>query len=424
VRKWRVPRTQKIPVEPWNAASPQLRQFQTALLAWFRTSKRDLPWRRNRDAYEIWISEIMLQQTRVAAVIPYYERFLARFPDVSALARSRIESVLRHWAGLGYYSRARNLHRAAREIVARHAGEFPRNAEAALGLAGIGQYTAAAVLSIAYGVPLAVLDGNVARVLARLGAIRGDLREPRRWQGLASAADRLLTRDHAGDWNQAMMELGATICAPRAPRCPECPVGSFCRARALRIVDEVPEKRRKRETVRVVLAAAVFLDAHGETLLVRPRGNDGSDAHNADGEDSDGLFSRLWQFPAVEVSPKAAGKHKDDTEETACALLTGLRKYCGTAVETMRDNLEPLPTRRHTVTFREITLVPFLVRVAGLPRIPEARTLPLDDINRLPVSSATRKIAAVALRSCKPGRTSGSSSGKQRDRRNHFAARA
>jgi A/G-specific adenine glycosylase len=424
VRKWRVPRAKKIPVEPWNAVSSQLRQFQTALLEWFRQSKRDLPWRRNRDAYQIWISEIMLQQTRVAAVIPYYQRFLARFPDVGALARSRIESVLRHWAGLGYYSRARNLHRAAREIVARHAGEFPRNAEAALGLAGIGQYTAAAVLSIAYGTPLAVLDGNVARVLARLGAIRGDLREPRRWQGLASAADRLLTRDHAGDWNQAMMELGATICTPRAPRCPECPVASFCRARALLIVDEVPEKRRKRETVRVVLAAAVFLDPHGETLLVRPQGDDGGDAYTAGGKDSDGLFSRLWQFPAVELPQKVAGKHKHDAEETTRALLTGLRRYCGAVVETMRDNLEPLPTLRHTVTFREVTLVPFLVRVARLPRIPEARTLPLDDIDRLPVSSATRKIAAVALRSCTAERTQDSSAGKRPDSRNHLAARA
>ena len=366
----------------------------------------------------------MLQQTRVAAVIPYYERFLARFPDVGALARSRTESVLRHWAGLGYYSRARNLHRAAREIVARHAGEFPRSAEDALGLAGIGQYTAAAVLSIAYGAPLAVLDGNVARVLARLGAIRGDLREPQRWQDLASAADRLLTAGHAGDWNQAMMELGATICTPRAPRCPECPVASFCRARALRIVNEVPEKRRKRETVRVVLAAAVFLDAHGETLLVRPRGNNGGDAHNADGEDSDGLFSRLWQFPAVEVRSKTHGKREHDAEDTARALLTGLRKYCGAAVETMRDNLEALPTLRHTVTFRDITLVPFLARVARLPRIPEARTLPLDEIDRLPVSSATRKIAAVALRSCRPGRIPGPFAGKQAGCRNHFAARA
>src|SRR2546422_4163806 len=160
----------------------------------------------------------MLQQTRVTAVVPYYRRFLARFPTVRALARARSEEVLKLWAGLGYYSRARNLHRAAKEIVARHSGRFPRELEAALRLPGIGHYTAAAVLSIAYGEPHAVLDGNVARVLARLGAIRGDLRRPKRWQDLAAAANALLPEQavpaagapttEAGDWNQAMMELG------------------------------------------------------------------------------------------------------------------------------------------------------------------------------------------------------------------------
>ena len=149
--------------------------LRSRLLGWYATAKRDLDWRRTRDPYAIWVSEIMLQQTRVAAVIPYYRRFLARFPTVQHLARARQDSVLRHWAGLGYYSRARNLHRAAKEIVAKHDGCFPRQLTTALALPGIGSYTAAAVLSIAYGEPLAVLDGNVARVLARVGAIRGDL---------------------------------------------------------------------------------------------------------------------------------------------------------------------------------------------------------------------------------------------------------
>src|ERR1700722_6265681 len=144
-------------------------RLRIALLAWYRAHKRDLDWRRTRDPYAIWISEIMLQQTRVAAVIPYYRRFLARFPTVRHLARAREDTVLRHWAGLGYYSRARNLHRAAKEIVARHSGAFPRGLDDALALPGVGRYTAAAVLSIAYDQPLAELDGNVARVLARLG---------------------------------------------------------------------------------------------------------------------------------------------------------------------------------------------------------------------------------------------------------------
>src|ERR1700686_5037187 len=202
----------------------ELPAFQAQLLGWFAEAKRDLDWRRTRDPYRVWISEIMLQQTRVAAVLPYYRRFLARFPTVDALARARRESVLRSWAGLGYYSRARNLHRAAKEIVARHGGEFPSRMEEALELPGIGHYTAAAVLSIAYGEPHAVLDGNVARVLARLGAVRGDLRQPKKWGSLQKTASRLLPPKASGDWNQAMMELGATLCTPRAPRCAACPV--------------------------------------------------------------------------------------------------------------------------------------------------------------------------------------------------------
>ncbi|HET9400750.1 MAG TPA: hypothetical protein VFO34_07345, partial [Candidatus Acidoferrales bacterium] len=192
-----------------------------------------MPWRTTRDPYRIWISEIMLQQTRVAAVLPYYERFLKRFPDVEALARAKSESVLAMWAGLGYYSRAKNLHAAAKQITERHGSKFPRERAVALELAGIGDYTSAAILSIAYGAQHAALDGNVARVLARLGAIRGDLRVPRRWKQLSIAADLLLARRAAGDWNQAMMELGAIVCTPRAPRCAACPIAKYCRANAL-----------------------------------------------------------------------------------------------------------------------------------------------------------------------------------------------
>src|ERR1700730_18378611 len=196
-------------------AAAALPSFQAQLLGWFAGAMRDLDWRRTRDPYRVWISEIMLQQTRVAVVLPYYRRLLELFPTVDALARARRESVLRSWAGLGYYSRARNLHRAAKEIVARHGGEFPRRIDDALALPGIGHYTAAAVLSIAYGEPHAVLDCNVARVLARLGGIRGDLRRPKRWRALAAAANRLLPAQGAeaagapatgsGDWNQAIM---------------------------------------------------------------------------------------------------------------------------------------------------------------------------------------------------------------------------
>src|SRR5947209_14214606 len=172
----------------------------------------------------------MLQQTRVTAVVPYYRRFLARFPSVRALARAPTEEVLKRWAGLGYYSRARNLHRAAKEIVARHSGRFPRELEAALSLPGIGRYTAAAVLSIAYGEPHAALDGNVARVLARLFAVRGDLRSPRRWVQLQSAAQKLVAPYAPGDCNHARMELGASVRPPRFPLCVEFAGAGRCRS--------------------------------------------------------------------------------------------------------------------------------------------------------------------------------------------------
>ena len=376
-------------------AAADLPAFHRKLLGWFAEAKRDLDWRATRDPYRVWISEIMLQQTRVAAVVPYYRRFLERFPTVNDLARARIDAVLRHWAGLGYYSRARNLHRAAKEIVARHRGEFPRLLEDALALPGIGHYTAAAVLSIAYDAPHAVLDGNVARVLARLGAIRGDLRRPRRWRSLSAAADALLPAapeavpaagppsGKPGDWNQAMMELGATICTPRAPRCDACPVSRWCRAHALGIVLRLPSPRRKPKPVRLALSAAVLLDPRGRTLLVREKSG-----HSA-------LFSNLWHFPAVQ-SPTVQGQAVQSEAPAPRKLAAYLRSEFGITAA-----LEPLPPARHTVTFRRILLAPYLVRISKLPRPKSLRTgavsTPrLTEMASLPISSATKKIAASA----------------------------
>ena len=345
--------------------------FQARLLAWYRANRRDLPWRRDRHPYRVWVAEIMLQQTRIAAVLPYYRRFLRRFPSVRALARAPIEDVLTQWSGLGYYSRARCLHRAAAKILALHAGTFPRDREAALKLPGIGNYTAAATLSIAYGVPLAALDGNVARVLARLRAIRGDLREPRRWRRLGSLAQHLLAPDAPGDWNQALMELGETVCTPRAPSCRACPVAKWCRARANSLAGAIPAVRRKRATKRVSIAAAILRDPDGRTLLVRDPG-----AHD------DVLFSRLWQFPAIE----ARG-------DPMAQLAAHLRERFGADEIAFRA----LPPARHGVTYRNVTLLPFLACVTELPRVRGGRILPLARIAELPVSSATRKLATAAL---------------------------
>ncbi len=229
-----------------------MRSLRTKLTRWYDRAKRDLPWRRTRDPYAIWISEVMLQQTRVAAVIPYYERFLRRFPDPTALAKAPEPEMLALWSGLGYYSRARNLQKGAKQIVEQ--GGFPEDYSGLLDLAGIGTYTAAAIASISFGLPHAVVDGNVRRVLARI-ANDGHA-------DMQAVADRWLDRRDPARWNQAVMELGATICLPREPKCGDCPVAAHCAARAAGTQRELPLKKAK--------PAAEHLD---KTLLViRRRG--------------------------------------------------------------------------------------------------------------------------------------------------------
>jgi A/G-specific adenine glycosylase len=356
--------------------------FRKQLSGWFHQFRRDLPWRRTQDLYRIWLSEIMLQQTRVAAVIPYYERFLNRFPDVHTLAEAPEEEVLRFWSGLGYYSRARNLQKAAKQIVAKHGGQFPTHVDDALALPGIGNYTAAAILSIAFGEKRAVLDGNVARVLARLDAVRGDLRESRRWQELQKVADEYLDPQSPGDWNQAMMELGATVCTPKSPQCLLCPVGGFCAGRRLGIAENLPEKRQKRATVEVTLAAAVFADANGQTFLVPPpRGKNAQAA----ADHIPTLVSRMWHFPTISV-----------TGNPATELRRFVRKFVPGAGSA---NLKFVPAGRvrHSVTYRAITIVPFIIHVKKLPRISDAKRVPLRDISSQPVSNLTRKVARAVL---------------------------
>jgi A/G-specific adenine glycosylase len=364
----------------------ELAVFRKQLLGWFRQYKRDLPWRRTKDPYRIWLSEIMLQQTRVAAVIPYYERFLERFPDIHALAAAPQEEVLRLWSGLGYYSRARNLQRAAQEIVAKHEGNFPRGEKDALALPGIGSYTAAAILSIAYGAKHAVLDGNVARVLARIFAVQGDLRDAKRWQSLQDSANALLDPKSPSDWNQAMMELGATLCTPQSPQCLLCPVTQFCQARKLGLADSLPARRKKRATESITLATAVLLDPRGRTLLLPPPTlPKGKRAH----EEVSMLVSKLWHFPTIAVETDPAGE-----------LQAHLREILPAAMTKQPLRLEALPAARHAVTYRAITLRPFRIQVAHLPRISGAKTISLSDVaspSSLAISNLTRKAARAAL---------------------------
>ena len=356
-------------------------EFQRRLLEWFRANRRDLPWRRTRNPYRVWVSEIMLQQTRTAAVLPYYRRFFRAFRSLRALGRARGEQVLQAWAGLGYYSRARNLHRAARIIVREHGGRFPATLDAALALPGVGDYTARAVLSIAYGEPVAVLDGNVARVIARREAIEGDLRAPARWKQLQAIADRWLAAEAPGDWNQAMMELGATVCTPRQPRCGACPVRDGCRAFRLGMADRLPERRAKPATVRIRIAAAVLLDEQGRTILIRsPAADDPREAARPGNPGA--IFSRMWQFPALATGGDSRGE-----------LERHLQAEFGLGHARWRELVEI----RHTVTFREIAIEPWLVLVDSLPRMGGGRVVRLDRVAGMAVSSASRKIAATAM---------------------------
>ncbi len=356
-----------------------LSRLRKDLLAWFHQFQRDLPWRRTNDPAAIWLSEIMLQQTRVTAAIPYYQRFLERFPTVQSLADAPEEEVLRLWAGLGYYSRARNLQKAAQLIVAKHGGKFPNSEKDALALPGIGSYTAAAILSIAYGQKLAVLDGNVARVLARLGATRGDLRSNGRWPQLQVSANILLDPGSPGDWNQAMMELGATLCTPHSPRCLLCPIAEFCESRKLGLADSIPEKRKKRPSIEITLASLVFVDPKGDTLLLPPPKSLTKSKSHAD---IGALFSGMWHFPTIQV------RHDAETE-----LHRRARKMFPALP---RVSLLPLKKVRHAVTFRGITLLPFCAHVPKLPRLASAKSIPLDDLSAVPISNLTRKVAHSA----------------------------
>lgn len=263
-------------------------RLRAALARWYDTNRRDLPWRRTRDPYKIWISEIMLQQTRVAAVIPYYERFLARFPTVETLAAAPPDQLLFAWAGLGYYSRARNLQEAAQSIVSK--GGFPRDYEGIRALKGVGDYTAAAVASISFGLPHAVVDGNVLRVLSRIDRETGDIGATETRRRIAGRAAELLDHSDPARHNQAVMELGATICVPKDPACGKCPVSEWCEARAAGVQRELPIKARKMEMRRSERTLLV-VQREGKILLWQRA------------EDS-GKLAGFWELPEPHHLPE------------------------------------------------------------------------------------------------------------------------
>ena len=295
--------------------------LQRALLGWYGANRRDLPWRKGCDPYRIWLSEIMLQQTRVAAVLLHYYRFLKRFPTVHKLAAAREPSVLAQWSGLGYYRRARNLHAAAKVIVQRRGGQFPQSAEDWRGLPGIGRYTAAAIASIAFNEPVAVVDGNVERVLRRL--LGGAPASAELWD----AAEALLDRTRPGDFNQAVMELGALICLPSEPRCSDCPIRSYCSTRGHE--QKSPPKFRQHKRQQSYLLAR---RAQSVRLVQRSR--------------DERLMPGMWELPQV-LNPAAPNqqlfsvKHSITVTDFTVNVVTG-RSRRGNWVQISRLQRLPL----------------------------------------------------------------------------------
>ena len=311
------------------------------LLPWFRANARDLPWRRRRTPYRVLISEMMLQQTRVDQALPYFERFMTRFPTLRALAAADESAVLKAWEGLGYYARARNLLRLAHHVVVERGGRFPRTYEGLLALPGVGPYTAAAVGSLAFGLDLPLSDGNVRRVLARVFALDEPQRERLDAECRAIAAA-LLPRGRAAAFNEALMELGATVCAPKRPACGACPLREVCRARAAGAPERWPRRRPRKPLPHLVVGAAVTVDARGRVLIARRK--------------SEGLLGGLWEFPGGKIEPG---------ETMAQCIARELREEMGIGIEVG----ERLTVVRHAYSHFTIELHAHIARrVAGRAR--------------------------------------------------------
>jgi A/G-specific adenine glycosylase len=320
-----------------NADNTIQHRFQKKLLSWYDKRARPLPWRETKDPYKIWVSEVMLQQTQVKTVELYYGRFLDRFPSIEALARAAPDEVMKQWEGLGYYGRARHLHRAAREVVQRFDGRVPDTLSGLLSLPGIGRYTAGAILSIAFEKPAAVLDGNVIRVLARIFHITDDVRKAAAHKQLWSLAESLLPKRRIRDYNQALMELGALVCRTRNPACPDCPVSALCEACRLSLQLELPVKSPRKPVPHYVVTAGIIWKDDRLLITRRP---------------PKGLLGGLWEFPGGKLEP---GEKLED------CLKREIREELGIAVEvqTLLTSVE------HAYTHFRITLHAFECRYRG-----------------------------------------------------------
>jgi len=342
-------------------------RFRRRALGWYRLHARRLPWREAPAPYQTWVSEVMLQQTQVATVVDYYQRFMAAFPTVEQLAAAEEEAVLRLWEGLGYYRRARQLHQAAREIVQRHHGRIPDRAEQLRALPGIGRYTAGAILSIAAGRREPILEANTLRLHARLLDYRGDPTSAAGQRLLWRFAEQALPLRDPGTLNQALMEIGSQVCLPRVPRCPVCPLASLCAARAAGSQDRVPAGKPKRP-FEPLHEAAVAVRSNGRFLLRQCR--------------ADERWAGLWDFPRVPTSDSSANLARRVQQQTGLAVVLGERFH----------------SLRHGVTRFRITLDCYHARPAPgarKPACPSLRWMRAGALEEVPLSSTGRKIARL-----------------------------
>jgi A/G-specific adenine glycosylase len=344
-------------------------EFSKRILSWYACHGRQLPWRGHPDPYAVWVSEIMLQQTRVEAVIPYFERWMERFPNVSDLAAASEQDVLSAWEGLGYYGRARNLHRAAKIVVEGYGGELPRDLAALRKLPGIGRYTVGAIASMAFGLNVATLDGNLRRVFARLFDVAEPADSPAGEEILWALAEKHLPKGRAGDYNQALMDLGATVCLPRNPTCRLCPVRELCKAFALGIQEQRPVLKAKPVVPHYTVTAAV-LRRNGKVLLAK--------------RPSKGLLGGMWEFPGGKV---------EDGETLEETLHREIREELGANIRVS----ESFGVYRHAYTHFRITLHAFLCELSdGEPHSIEAAELAWvapADLGDYPMGKVDRQIA-------------------------------
>lgn len=338
-------------------------RFSSRLLAWYHKNKRTLPWRGHPDAYAVWISEIMLQQTRVETVIPYFERWMRLFPTVQALADASEQDVLNAWEGLGYYNRARNLHKAAKIVAEKHGGRLPEDVTELVELPGIGRYSAGAIASIAFGADEPALDGNLKRVYARLFDVEEPVDSPRGGKLLWDIARQNLPKGRAGDFNQALMDLGSAICLPKNPRCLLCPVMDLCKARENGTQDSRPVRKPRKSVPHHVHAAGVIVRRGKVLLAQRP---------------SKGLLGGMWEFPNGRVGDDPAG-------ELAQALEAGYR------LKVRRK--EALDIVQHAYTHFKVTVHTFRCDLLGMSDSPDLKWVAVRDLAEYPMGKVDRRIA-------------------------------